>query len=306
MIRIYEVGPRDGLQNETKIFSVPEKLELIDGLLQAGIRDIEIGAFVHPDRIPQMADTEELYRSNRMREWKRKYPDARFWSLVPNEKGLDRALACGVRYVAVFGAATETFIRKNIGMTIDECLGVFAAVIKRAHKEHMEVRGYVSVCWVCPYEGDVDQETVARIVHSLMDMGVTQISLGDTIGAAHPLTAERLLIRLLSFAPAERLAVHFHDTYGMAIANIERALRLGISVIDSSIGGLGGCPYATGAAGNVATEDVYTLLEGEENFGFHVHRYDIHQLLTAAAKAQEIVGRPLPSKRLAAFLRQKR
>lgn len=306
MIRIYEVGPRDGLQNEARILSVAEKLEMIDGLLLAGIRDIEVGAFVRPDRIPQMADTEEIYRSDQMKGWREQYPDARFWSLVPNQKGLDRALACGARNIAIFGAATETFVGKNIGMTIDESLRVFSSVTERAHAEGMEVRSYVSVCWVCPYEGDVDPEAVARVVHSLMDMDVTQVSLGDTIGAAHPLTAERLLIRLLSFAPAERLAVHFHDTYGMAIANIERALRLGISVIDSSIGGLGGCPYAAGASGNVATEDVYTLLEGEDDFGFHVDPIDIRQLLATSARAQEMVGHTLPSKRLAAFLRQSR
>ncbi len=297
---MFEVGPRDGLQNENKLLTLDQKLNLIEGLLKAGLDNIEVGAFVRPDRIPQMADTEEIYRSNRLRQWKDEFPHAKFWSLVPNEKGLARAVECGAKHIAVFGGATETFVKKNIGMTIRESLDVFTTVVKRGLEEGMGVRGYISVCWVCPYEGEVSPESVLRVVLPMLEMGVQEISLGDTIGRAHPLAVEDLLSAVLRHAPSERYAVHFHDTYGLALANIDRSIGMGIGVIDSSIGGLGGCPYAPGAAGNVATEDVYTLLEGYTQRGTPAQTFDLQQLMSVAHLAQELVGRTLPSKRLAA------
>jgi hydroxymethylglutaryl-CoA lyase len=298
MIRIFEVGPRDGLQNESKALDIEQKLHLIEGLVESGLSDIEIGAFVRPDRVPQMAGTDEIHESERFRSMQRAHPETRFWSLVPNEKGLDRALQCGARSIAVFGGATESFVQKNIGMSLQQTLQVFGSVVKRALKEKLHVRGYISVCWVCPYEGVVQPEAVLRVLEPMLAMGVMQVSLGDTIGRAHPETVEKLLSHTLKLAPAEKLAVHFHDTYGMAIANIDRALRMGTSVVDSSIGGLGGCPYAAGATGNVATEDVYTLLEGYTK-GPSLH---IDKLLETAADAQSMLGKTLPSKRLAAYL----
>jgi hydroxymethylglutaryl-CoA lyase len=295
MIRIFEVGPRDGLQNESRVLKTDEKLTLIGKLLDAGLDQIEVGSFVRPDRVPQMAGTEEIYLSERMQNWQQTHPDVKFWSLVPNDKGLMRAEECGARHIAVFGGATESFVQKNIGMSIAESLNVFADVVRSAVQKRMKVRGYISVCWVCPYEGVVDPGAVKRVVQSMLDMGIEEISLGDTVGRAHPEATERLLTELLRIVPSEKLAVHFHDTYGMAIANIDRSIKMGISVVDSSIGGLGGCPYAAGATGNVATEDVYTLLQEYES-----PRLKLDALLDAAGYALSLVGKTGTSKRLAA------
>jgi hydroxymethylglutaryl-CoA lyase len=305
MIRIYEVGPRDGLQNEKKLVTVDQKLDLIEQLLNAGIDEIEVGAFVRPDRIPQMAGTEELYRSDRFRNMRRQFSDARFWSLVPNEKGLERAQECGADRIAVFTGATDTFVRKNIGMSIDESLTVFEAVIRKAQSAGQSIRGYISVCWVCPYEGEVDPKAVIRIVQRMSEMGIPEISLGDTIGKAHPNRVDLLLEKVFRVADPKSFSVHFHDTYGLALANIDRSLKMGISVIDSSIGGLGGCPYAPGAAGNVATEDVYSLLEGYRKDGMTIEQIDAEKLMKTAESAQKMVGHSLPSKRLAAWLSHK-
>jgi hydroxymethylglutaryl-CoA lyase len=306
MITIFEVGPRDGLQNESKTLTLNDKLTLIEGLLKAGLNEIEIGAFVRPDRVPQMAGTDDIYRSTKFQEFVRQYPAAKFWSLVPNEKGLDRAIECGAKCIAVFGGATETFVKKNIGMSVQESLDIFRKVVKRALAEGLEVRGYISVCWVCPYEGEVQPEAVIRVAKPMLEMGIGQISLGDTIGRAHPLSVEALLLKLFKLAPPEKFAAHFHDTYGMALANIDRSMLLGISCVDSSIGGLGGCPYAPGAAGNVATEDVYTLFEGYQKYGVEAQVLDAEALMMAADRAQSLVERVLPSKRLAAYLSQRR
>jgi hydroxymethylglutaryl-CoA lyase len=295
MIRIFEVGPRDGLQNESRVLHVNQRLELIDKLLQSGLTEIEVGAFVRPDRVPQMAGTEEIYRSDQMRKWKVQYPRAKFWSLVPNEKGLMRAEECDARHIAVFGGATETFVQKNIGMSIAQSLDVFEKVVRRASHNSFEIRGYISVCWMCPYEGIVKPESVKRVAQAMLDMGIREISLGDTIGRAHPEATESLLSELLKIGTPENFAVHFHDTYGMAIANIDRSIKMGIQVVDSSIGGLGGCPYAAGATGNVATEDVYTLLQGYDSMELNVQA-----LLAATDYAQTVLGKTLPSKRLAA------
>jgi hydroxymethylglutaryl-CoA lyase len=302
MIRIFEVGMRDGLQNEAKALSIEQKLQLIEGLLKSGLNNIEVGAFVRPDRIPQMAGTEDIYRSASFQNLQKQYPDAKFWSLVPNEKGLSRALDCGAQNIAVFTGATETFVEKNIGMSIDESIAVFSGVVRKARQEKMGVRGYISVCWHCPYEGEVKPAAVTRVVKAMLEMGVQEISLGDTIGRAHPVATEILLGAIFKEASADHFAVHFHDTYGMALANIDRSTRMGINVIDSSIGGLGGCPYAPGAAGNVATEDVYSLLEGYQKYGTASQNLDVDQLMGVAESAQHLVGRILPSKRLAAFL----
>ncbi len=298
MIRIFEVGPRDGLQNESKTLPVEQRLDLIELLLEAGLDDIEVGAFVRPDRIPQMANTDDLFRSDRFHEMKSNFPDVRFWALVPNEKGLARAEKCAATHIAVFGGATESFVKKNIRMTIDESLRVFSGVVTAAIQKGFSVRGYISVCWVCPYEGPVSPEAVTRVAQKMLDMGIPQISLGDTIGHAHPEATEKLLTALFRIAPPERYAVHFHDTFGMAIANIDRSIKLGITTIDSSIGGLGGCPYASGATGNVATEDVYTLFEG---YSLVTQVLEPHSLLSAAKYAQSALGKTLPSKRLAAI-----
>jgi hydroxymethylglutaryl-CoA lyase len=301
MIRIFEVGPRDGLQNETTVLSLDQKLSLIESLLQSGLDNIEIGAFVRADRIPQMAGTDEIYRNERFRQFEKQYPTAKFWSLVPNEKGLSRALDCGAKNIAVFGGATETFVQKNIGMSIAESIQVFSKVVRNALDQKLGVRGYISVCWYCPYEGEVSVPSVLRVVKPMLDMGVQEISLGDTIGKAHPLGTENLISEVLKTAPANRFAVHFHDTYGMSLANIDRSIRLGITIVDSSVGGLGGCPYAPGAAGNVPTEDVYSLLEGYQKYGMASQQLDVEKLLQTAARAQEWIGRQLPSKRLAAY-----
>jgi hydroxymethylglutaryl-CoA lyase len=298
MLKIYEVGPRDGLQNEKKPLSIDQRLDLIGSLLKAGLDDIEIGAFVRPDRVPQMAGTDDLYRHSRFREFRSNFPNAKFWSLVPNEKGLERASEVGADRIAVFTGATETFVQKNIGMSIEESLQVFSRVVQKALEQKKDVRGYISVCWVCPYEGVVKPEQVLPVIQRMFEMGIPNISLGDTIGRAHPNATEKLLNAVLKIAPAEKFSVHFHDTYGMALANIDRSIRLGIQTFDSSIGGLGGCPYAPGASGNVATEDVYTLMEGYDS---DKQKIDSEKLMKAALLAQEIIGRKLPSKRLSGY-----
>lgn len=304
MIRIFEVGPRDGLQDEQRIAPTERKLALIRKLLEAGLRDIEIGAFVRADRVPQMADTPELFQSAELAELQACYPDAKFWALVPNEKGFDRALAAGARHIAVFSGATDSFVKANINMTVDESLKVFETIVRRAHGEGMDVRGYVSVCWLCPYEGPVPEQAVVRVVRPMLEMGIESLSLGETIGRAHPVQVESLLTRLFEFAPPSRFAVHFHDTYGLAVVNIDRSIRLGIRVVDGSIGGLGGCPYAPGAAGNVTTEDVYMLLKGYRSTDIAVQQLDDEKLLQASRIAQRMAGKRLPSRRLAAYTGQ--
>ena len=254
-VRIVEVGPRDGLQNEEAILPVEKKLEFIRLLGEAGLKDIEVGSFVHPKWIPQLANSEEVIaRLPRV-------PGIRYSALVPNMKGLDRALASGIERIAVFTAASETFNQKNINMGIAESLDVFRPVIGRALREGLSVRSYISTCFVCPYEGTIAKEKVADVTHALLDLGVDEVSIGDTIGAATPVDVESTGGYLLSRFPSSKLAMHFHDTYGMAIANVFASFRLGISVFDSSAGGIGGCPYAPGAAGNVSTEKLAYLFD---------------------------------------------
>jgi len=254
-VRIVEVGPRDGLQNEAKIVPTAKKAEFIKLLVNAGLQEIEVASFVHPKWIPQLADAHELLQHLDAN------PKVRYSALVPNMKGLERAIESGIRRIAVFTAASETFNRKNINMGIQESIDGFRPVVDRALKEGLSVRGYVSTCWVCPYEGAVSKEKVADVTRALFDLGVDEVSIGDTIGAATPKDVESTLGHLLRSFPVTQLGMHFHDTYGMAVANVYQALRMGLSIFDSSAGGLGGCPYAPGASGNVATEDLVYLFD---------------------------------------------
>jgi len=254
-VRIVEVGPRDGLQNEATTIPTDQKAEFIRMLADSGLQDIEVASFVHPKWVPQLADAAEL-----IGRLERK-PGVRYSALVPNMKGLERAIETGIRRIAVFTAASETFNKKNINMSIDESIEVFRPVVARALKEGITVRGYVSTCFVCPYEGAVAKEKVASVAKALFDVGVDEVSIGDTIGAATPRDVEATGGVLLEQFSVNSLALHFHDTYGMAVANVYQSLRMGFFKFDSSAGGLGGCPYAPGASGNLATEDLLYLLD---------------------------------------------
>jgi hydroxymethylglutaryl-CoA lyase len=255
-IRIVEVGPRDGLQNESKTVPTEKKAEFIRLLVAAGLTDIEVASFVHPKWIPQLADSAEL-----IRRLKPEPAGVTYSALVPNMKGLERAIESGISRIAVFTAASETFNRKNINMGVEESIEVFKPVVQRALKEGMSVRGYVSTCFVCPYEGAIAKEKVGKVVSSLLDLGVDEVSIGDTIGAATPRDVEVTGGYLTERFPIAKLAMHFHDTYGMAVANVYQSLQMGFTTFDSSAGGLGGCPYAPGASGNLATEDLVYLLD---------------------------------------------
>lgn len=255
-VRIVEVGPRDGLQNEKSTVSVETKVALIDKLSEAGLKSIEAGAFVSPKWVPQMADTDKVYAAIK------KAADASYPVLVPNAKGMEAAVAAGVKEIAVFAAASESFSQKNINCSVAESLERFRPVMEEAKKHGMKVRGYVSCVLGCPYEGEIKPEAVVKVAKALYDMGCYEISLGDTIGTGTPEKTRTLLQAVKKEIPVAALAVHFHDTYGQALANILVALEEGIAVIDSAAGGLGGCPYAKGATGNVATEDVLYMLHG--------------------------------------------
>ncbi|MBE7201606.1 MAG: hydroxymethylglutaryl-CoA lyase [Parafilimonas terrae] len=255
-VQVVEVGPRDGLQNEPATVPTDAKVALIEALAEAGLTRIEAGSFVSPRWVPQMADTAEVLARLRPR------PEVGYSVLIPNLQGLERACASGVREVAVFAAASESFSRRNINCSVAESLDRFAPVLEAALARGLLVRGYVSCVLGCPYEGDVAPEAVASVAASLHAMGCHEISLGDTIGTGTPLQARRLIERVAADMPVQAIALHFHDTYGQALANILACLELGVSVVDSAVGGLGGCPYAPGAAGNVATEDVVYMLRG--------------------------------------------
>jgi hydroxymethylglutaryl-CoA lyase len=255
-VRIVDVSPRDGLQNEPRNVPTAVKVELIERLADAGVRSIEATAFVAPKWVPQMADHADVMRAIRRK------PGVSYPVLVPNEKGLEAALAVGVEEIAIFGAATESFSRRNINCSIAESFDRFTPVAQKALAAGVRVRGYVSCVLGCPYEGTVAPAAVAEVSMRLMDLGCYEVSLGDTIGVGTPRATHAMLDAVLAGVPKAMLAVHMHDTYGQALANIYASLEMGIAVVDSSVAGLGGCPYAKGASGNVATEDVVYMLNG--------------------------------------------
>lgn len=255
-VRLVEVAPRDGLQNESEPIDTATKLELIDRLGASGIRHIEAASFVSPKWVPQMADHREVMTGLVRRE------GVVYSALTPNLKGLEAAIECGVEEVAVFGAASEAFSQRNINCSVAESLQRFAPVLERARAAGMRVRGYVSCVLGCPYEGEIVPSKVAEVSAALYEMGCYEISLGDTIGTGTPLKAKRMIEAVARDIPIDRLAAHFHDTYGQALANLYAVLEEGIAAVDSSVAGLGGCPYAKGASGNVASEDVVYMLNG--------------------------------------------
>ncbi|MDO6427278.1 hydroxymethylglutaryl-CoA lyase [Thalassotalea sp. 1_MG-2023] len=255
-VRIVEVGPRDGLQNEKALIAAEDKIQLINKLSNAGLSYIEAASFVSPKWVPQMATSSDV-----MAGIERK-TNVTYAALTPNLKGFEAALAAGVSEVAIFGAASETFSQKNINCSIDESLTRFEPVIRAAKQHNIPVRGYVSCVVGCPYDGDISPDTVAEVAEKLYKMGCYEISLGDTIGVGTVASVNKMLQAVSARIPVKHLAVHFHDTYGQALTNIYAALQHGISVVDSAIAGLGGCPYAKGASGNVATEDVVYMLNG--------------------------------------------
>lgn len=290
-VSIYEVSLRDGLQNESATVPLSGKLRLVDALTASGLRRIEMTSFVSPRWIPQLADADELaalVQSSRAPS----LPDVTFSALCPNARGLERAKAAGVKEIAVFMSASETHNKKNVNKTIAETLAAFEDTIGPAREAGMRVRGYVSTVWGCPYEGSVDAEAAIAIAQRLHAMGCYQISLGDTIGVGTPRQTRDIVARALGALPLEAVALHLHDTRGTALANVLVGLELGVRHFDASVGGMGGCPYAPGAAGNVATEDLVYMLEG---MGVRTG-VDLERVVEAARAAESIVGRPLPGK----------
>ncbi len=285
-VKIVEVGPRDGLQNEPKIIDVATKAALIDRLGRAGLKVIEAASFVSPKWVPQMADGAAVLAAIQ------KLPAVAYPALAPNLRGFNAAVAAGAREVAVFGSASEAFSRKNINCSVAESLARFEPVLAAARQAGIRVRGYVSCALGCPYEGPVAPAAVARVAGALYDLGCYEISLGDTIGVGTPEAAKRMIETVGGRVPLERLAGHYHDTYGMAIANIYASLQCGVQTFDASIAGLGGCPYAKGASGNVATEDVVYLLDG---LGVETG-VDLEALLDCAAWISEVLERRPASK----------
>ena len=285
-VRIVEVGPRDGLQNEKVHIPIEARVEFIRALIEAGLTTIEAGAFVHPGWVPQMAGTAEVY------EALPKDSGVDFPVLVPNMRGLERAMEVGVESIAIFTAASESFNRKNINMSIDESFTNYAPVAAKARAAGIRVRGYVSCACGCPYEGDVPPERVLEVAARLLDLGCYEISVGDTIGRGTPLQVQGLVGLLLEVIPSKRLAMHFHDTRGMAVANTLAALELGVTTFDASAGGLGGCPYAPGASGNVATEDLVYLFD---SLGID-SGVDLEKLVAAAGVIAPWLDHPLPGK----------
>ncbi|MBW1598658.1 hydroxymethylglutaryl-CoA lyase [Streptomyces sp. JJ38] len=292
-VRIHEVGPRDGLQNEQAVVPVEVKAEFIHRLAAAGLGTVEATSFVHPKWVPQLADAEELFP--RVSELA---PGVRLPVLVPNERGLDRALALGAREVAVFASATESFARANLNRTVAEALAMFEPVVARAKEAGAHVRGYLSMCFGDPWEGPVAPDDVVRVCRALTDMGCDELSLGDTIGVATPGHVTALLTALTGGGlSADRLGVHFHDTYGQALSNTFAALQHGVTTVDASAGGLGGCPYAKSATGNLATEDLVWMLHG---LGIETG-VDLGRLTATSAWMADRLGRPSPSRTLRAL-----
>ena len=289
-VRVVEVGPRDGQQNEAARLSVDDRVAFCDALLDAGLPVVEVGAFVSPKWVPQMAGSDEVLRRVRKR------PGVRTPVLVPNRKGYEAARDAGCREIAVFTAASETFNLKNINASIDESFARFAEFVPEAGRAGMWVRGYVSTCFGCPYEGKVPPEKVLEVARRLVEAGAAEVSIGDTIGVAVPTQVSDVMGRLREAVEPGRLAVHLHDTRGTALANVLAALQEAVAIVDSSAGGLGGCPYAPGASGNLATEDLLYMLHG---MGIETG-VDLGQVVAASRALQPRLGRTLPSRYLQA------
>ncbi|MBL7715116.1 MAG: hydroxymethylglutaryl-CoA lyase [Bdellovibrionales bacterium] len=293
-VHVFEVGARDGLQNEKVEISLEQKLMLIAGLKAAGLKHLEVGAFVRADRVPQMADSEEVFRRADLK-------GVHAWSLVPNRKGLERAIEVGVKNIAIFTAATESFAQRNIRMSIPQSLSEFKEVVAVARKKKILVRGYVSTAFGCPFEGKVAPKKALKVVESLWRLGVEQVSIGDTIGVATPEGIEAVFKPALKMMKKAGTAAHLHDTRGTALANALRAMDLGVRTFDSSAGGLGGCPFAPGATGNLATEDLIYLLNGMGmKTGVNLDRLCEISLKFSRQIAGGL-GRPLGSRYLAAY-----
>jgi isopropylmalate/homocitrate/citramalate synthase len=292
-VTIVEVGPRDGLQNEKAAVSTADKIEFINRLSAAGVPVIEVTAFVSPKWVPRMADASDVFAGIAKR------PGTRYSALVPNLAGLERAMAVGVAEIAVFAAASDTFSRKNINQGIDESLAGYKAVCDRALATGLRVRGYLSTAFGCPYEGEVESQKVLDVTERLLALGVFEVSVSDTIGIAHPGQVRRVLEELVAKVPAGRLALHFHDTRGTALANVLAALPFGITTFDASAGGLGGCPYAPGAAGNLASEDLIYMLNG---LGLETG-VSLEAVIEASAFIAQRLDHPLTSKYFQAVFR---
>jgi hydroxymethylglutaryl-CoA lyase len=294
-LRIIEMGPRDGLQNEKTTVSVANRIAFVERLVDAGLRTVEVGAFVSPKAIPQMVGSDEVLRGVSQ------IGNAEFHVLVPNEKGYEAARGAGATVVSVFAAASEGFSSANINCSIAESIERFKPVLARARTDGVKVRGYISCVLGCPFDGEVKPQAVADVAKTLWDLGCYEISLGDTIGVGTPVKAKQMLRAVADEVPTASLAMHFHDTYGQALANLYAGMEEGVHVIDSAAGGLGGCPYAPGATGNVATEDVVYMLEG---MGINTG-VDMEKLLTATDEISRLLGRP-PVSRVAAALNAKK
>ncbi len=285
-VKIVEVSPRDGLQNESQVIAVKDKVQLINDLRTAGVKHIEVTGFVSPKWVPQLADAQQVASQLAPDE------DVVYSALTPNMKGFEAAMDAGIKEVAVFTAASETFNQKNINCSIEESFERFTPILEQAKQQDIKVRGYVSCVLGCPYEGDIDPEQVAAVSEKLFAMGCYEISLGDTIGVGTPLKAQRMFSQVSKRIPTNSLAVHFHDTYGQALANILACIQEGARIIDASVAGLGGCPYAPGASGNVSTEDVVYMLHGMDiKTGI-----DLDKLISAGQNISKVLGRSVNSK----------
>jgi isopropylmalate/homocitrate/citramalate synthase len=293
-VSIVEVGPRDGLQNEAVVVSTADKIAFVDRLTAAGHSVIEVSAFVSPKWVPQMADASEVFAGIARK------PGVRYTALVPNKAGLDRAMAAGVTEIAIFAAASDTFSQRNINQTIDQSLKTYGEVCRTAIAARIKVRGYLSTCFGCPFEGPVAPARVADVAARLADLGVFEVAISDTIGIAHPGQVPQVLDAVTTRVPLERLALHFHDTRGTALANVLMGLQYGVTTFDSSAGGLGGCPYAPGAAGNLATEDLLYALGG---LGITTG-VSLPKIVEASRSIAPLLDHPLPSRYLQAVSRK--